>query len=118
MTRKPPPVTWELIDDAGLIASLMRMADESDQAVAVLDVIARRDDRIERLGLALREAERALSGEHATISNRIGRLLPEFDDPMARFRDDVHPAVTNARIAVHNAKIMGQLGSEVENDEG
>jgi hypothetical protein len=111
MTRKHPPVTWELIDDAGLIASLMRMAEESDQAVAVLDLIARRDDRIERLGLALREAARAaLSRDHATVSKRIGRLLPEFDDPMARIRDDVHPAVTNARIAVHNAKLMGQLG--------
>jgi hypothetical protein len=111
MTRKHPPITWELIDDAGLIASLMRMAEESDQAVAVLDLIARRDDRIERLGLALREA-------NASISKRIGRLLPEFDDPMARVRDDVHPADTNARIAAHNAKIMGQPGTGAADDVG
>jgi len=27
---------------------------------------------------------------------------------MARFKDDAHPPITNARIAVHNAKIMGR----------
>ena len=82
------------------------------------DLIARRDDRIERLGLALREAARAFSHDHASMSKRIGRLLPEFDDQMARFRDDTHPAVTNVRIAVHKATIMGQLGSGASDDEG
>jgi hypothetical protein len=96
MTKKHSPA-------AGLVASLIRTAQGGDQAAAVRSLIARRGDHIERLGLALREGS---TGE------RIARLLPEFDDPMARFRDDVHPAITNARIAVHNAKIMGLFRSE------
>ena len=108
MTKKQPPITREQIgqllapDDAGLLTSLMQMADRSSLAVATLELIARRDERIEQLEMALNEATRALSGDQAFPK------LPDAD-PMARFKDDVHPAITNARIAVHNAEIMGCL---------
>ena len=112
MNKKLWPATGEQIDDVRLKSALLRLADESELAATVLDLISRREDQIERLELML---ARIASGRPVELSSGLACLRR---DPMARFKDDVRPAVTNARIAVHNAKIMGRVGSGSPDHEG
>ena len=93
---------------------LMEMPDDELlfhlRQMSVISALAEQSvDLIERQMVRIAELEREL----AYVTRKAEPL-----DPMARFRDDVHPAVTNARIAVHNAKIMGQLGSGASDDVG
>lgn len=73
--------------DEDLLLGLQQMAERSPMAVAALDMIDRLRARAQR-------AEAKLV-RHGLI------------EPGALFMDDVHPAITNARIAVHNERIMG-----------
>jgi hypothetical protein len=66
-------------------------------------------DLIERQMVRIAELER----EVAYVDRKADPL-----NPMARFRNDAHPAVTSARIAVHNAKIMGRFGPKASDYEG
>lgn len=96
---------FEYSDDRTLITELMRMAEEGSFAAALIDLIARRNDRIELLEVELRRGIRRFR-DAETSDSGFACSRPPVSDPMLMFSEDVHPAITNARIGVHNAKIM------------